>query len=515
MPTGSTSEVTRPLAATPITQETWAGLLKRAHQSFPGSRAVLTPGGWYTYDDVLVRARKVAAWMLQHGIAVGARIVLALDNRWEMLVVERALALWGWVRVALSPRLHPEEIDYVIEDCNAALIICESRIAEALRSSIPIIVPEDASDRFITLSALINCDLPTPPAPSIASDDLASLMYTSGTTGRPKGAMNSHGSWFAMATNTRALLPTIGEGDVLLHAAPMSHFSGSVASAFAAYGGAIALMYKFDPSTFVDQANRVAATCIPMVPTMIGDLVLHNRSGPIRSLRSMPYGGSTISPETIVAARQMFGNVLLQIYGMSEALIPVSSFSARDQASSSEARLRSAGKVCPNIEVRLANLSDEVGEIQVRGQNVMSGYWNRPAETAEVLSEDGWYSSGDLGRFDTDGYLEIVGRKRDVLISGGFNIYPAEIERVISRIPEIAEVAVVSQPDPRWGEKAVAVVACKPGSWVSVDHIIDHCCQHLASYKKPSQIFFVEKLPKTSTGKISKSAIRQLLDQEA
>lgn len=509
--------MTPSIGATSITEETWAELLKSAHQAFPDSRAVLTPSGWHTYDDVLVRARKVAAWMHENDIAFGARVVLALDNRWEMVVVERALALWGWVRVALSPRLHPEEIDYVIEDCDASLIICEARIADALQSRIPIVVPDDASGRFVALSTLIDCGLPSPPVPSITADDLASLMYTSGTTGRPKGAMNSHGSWFAMATNTCALLPTIGEGDVLLHAAPMSHFSGSVASAFAAFGGAIAMISKFDPSTLVEEADRVAATCIPLVPTMIGDLVEHNLSGSIRSLRSMPYGGSTISPETIVAARQMFGNVLLQIYGMSEALIPVTSLAMQDQKSlpSSDTRLRSAGRVFPNVEVRLVDLSGEVGEIQVRGRNVMSGYWNRLAETREVLSEDDWYSSGDLGRLDPEGYLEIVGRKRDVLISGGFNIYPAEIERVISRLPEIAEVAVVGQPDPRWGEKAVAMVACKAGSPVSADRIVEHCCQHLASYKKPSRVVFVESLPRTSTGKINKSAIRQLLDQEA
>ncbi len=518
MPTGNAHKVTASadtgVSSPAVEHRTWAGLLGAAHAAYGQEPAVLAAGGWMTYDEVLCAARNVAASLHAMKVPFGARIVLALDNRSEMVVIERALALWGWVRVALSARLHPEEINYIVKDCEAAVVICETHIAAALQCDALVVSVDEHAGTYCSLPALLQGDHEPPALPAITPDDLASLMYTSGTTGRPKGAMNSHGAWFAMSTNMRSILPPTGPGDILLHAAPMSHFSGSVASAYAACGAAIATVAKFDAATILDAARRIGATCLPLVPTMLADIVRdRGNATPVPTLKVLPYGGSSIPASVLIQARELLGDVLLQVYGMSEALIPVSSLAIADHRAGPDEsrRLKSAGRVFPGIEVRLAGEVDGVGEIEVRGANVMRGYWNQPEQTGDVLDAEGWYATGDLGTIDGEHFLEIVGRKRDLVISGGFNIYPAEVERVIAQMPDVAEVAVIGMPDQRWGEAVVAIVVPKERASLEPVDIVTHCRAHLAGYKKPTRVEFVPALLKTSTGKVDKRAIRDML----
>jgi acyl-CoA synthetase (AMP-forming)/AMP-acid ligase II len=491
---------------------TWAALLHAAHASHSSATALLTPNGRRTYAEVLGAAAKVAASLTALGVPRGARVVLALDNRPEMVVVERALALWGWTRVAVSPRLHPEEVDYIAEDCQASVIICEAHIAAASKAGALIISAEPHPAASRDLGSLMNGGHAAPPFPGIGPDDLASLMYTSGTTGRPKGAMNTHRAWFAMAKHMQDLLPSAGPGDILLHAAPMSHFSGSVAAAYAVGGAAIATIRKFDPDAVVHEARRIGATCIPLVPTMLLDLIRGQRERPLLpKLKVLPYGGSSIAPDTLIRARHLLGDVLLQLYGMSEALIPVTSLSIADHrlGADEDQRLASAGVPYPGVSIRLNDPVEGVGEICVRGPNVMTGYWGNPDQTREVLDADGWYATGDLGVQDLVGRIQIVGRKRDLVISGGFNVYPAEVERVIAATPGVAEVAVIGVPHARWGEAVVAIVEREPDATVNAEDILETCRSHLAGYKKPSVIRFAPELPKMSTGKLDKRRIRE------
>jgi acyl-CoA synthetase (AMP-forming)/AMP-acid ligase II len=491
---------------------TWAALLHEAHRAHADQAAVITDTGALTYAQVLEDAHRAAAWLHAAGLEAGARVVLALDNRPEMVALERALALWGFVRVAVSARLHPKEIAYIVDDCAAAAVFCEPRLAPGVRARDIVLVSSTACEAAPhTLADVFaqGARMQTPSPPRIEPQALCSLMYTSGTTGRPKGAMNTHGAWHAMATNLLDILPPAGPGDVLLHAAPMSHFSGSVSSAFLASGAAIAMLARFDPRTAGQEARRVGATCMPLVPTMLNDLTRALKDGgePMpSSLKVIPYGGSPIATRALADARATLGPVLLQIYGASEALIPVTSLSADGHApGSNEAhRLASAGVPHPAVAVRIADPVDGIGEICVRGANVMSGYWDKPAESANVLDASGWYRSGDLGRMDDDGRVAIVGRRREMLISGGFNIYPAEVERVIADLRGVREVAVVGAPHPRWGEAVSAYIVREPGAAVSAQDIVDGCLAQLASYKKPLHIEFVDALPRTTTGKIDK-----------
>lgn len=496
-----------------LDRRTWAELLHSAHAHYADERAVKLERGWLSYRELLSASMKVSAWLSSMNVEYGARIVLALNNCPEMIILERSLALWGWIRVAISPRLHPEEIDYITADCGASVVFCEERIAKALKTTAVVVGREGSESGILALSDVMQCAAEAPAYPDIAPEDLASLMYTSGTTGRPKAAMNTHRAWYAMATRMRQVLPAMGPGDILMHAAPMSHFSGSVAAAYAISGAAIATISKFDASKAIWHANQIGATCLPLVPTMLNDILRSAAEVAMpTSLRVVPYGGSSVSADTLKEARAILGDVLVQIYGMSEALIPVTSLGqAEHRAGPDEnVRLRSAGQVAIGVEVRLSAETDGIGEIQVRGENVMTGYWNNKPQTQEVLDSDGWYSTGDLGAF-RDGFLEIVGRRRDVIISGGFNVYPAEVERVIQKMKEVAEVAVVGVPDSRWGEAVVAMIALKPGATLTFEAVVAVCREHLAGYKKPLKIEIVLSLPKTSTGKTDKNTIRKML----
>lgn len=500
----------------PSDAPTWAALLLCAHRRYKDARAVLTDDGALTYAQVFDRACRVAAWLHKAGAQAGDRVILAMENRPEVVVLERALALWGWVRVAVSARLHAKEIDYIAADCEARFVFCETRLAADFNGSATVVSVEPCAAAQYVLDDIFSDDvqLPVPPLPAIGPDDLCSLMYTSGTTGRPKGAMNTHRAWHAMASNLAAILPPIGPGDVLLHLAPMSHFSGSIASAYAAAGAMIATERHFTPADAPLQAAHVGATCIPLVPTMLNDLTRAlretGRSMP-RGLKVVPYGGSSIAPRALIEARAVLGEVLMQIYGASEALVPVTSLSIEEHASGPDdpQRLATAGRPHPAIELRLSNVTDGVGEICVRGANVMTGYWGHPQQTAEVLDADGWYCTGDLGRFDVDGRVGIVGRKREMLISGGFNIYPAEIERVIAGVPGVAEVAVIGVPHARWGEAVKAYVVSEPGAAIGERDVIDSCLAELGSYKKPLWVEFVAALPRTSTGKVDKRSLAE------
>lgn len=491
--------------------DTWSALLLDAHQRF-GTRVAVLPDETapadalpLTYDGLLAAAGRVAAALAKLGVEPGARIVLALDNRPEMVVLERALALWGYVRVALSPRLHPLEIDYIAEDCDAALVICETQHAGELNGTARVI-PVDA------LPDLLNTDAPPPTMASPGPDDIVSLMYTSGTTGRPKGAINTQRAWATMARNVAAMLPPIGANDVLLHAAPMSHFSGSVSSAYLGSGAAIATLRRFDPAATLARMRETRATCLPLVPTMISALVQSADPGssPAPTLRALPYGGSPISPGTVARARALFGPVLVQFYGMSEALIPVTCLGAGEHGPGPDEnhRLSTAGRPVPGCEVRLDAVANGIGEMCVRGPNVSAGYWSRDGMRA-ALDPQGWLHTGDLASIDAAGRLRIVDRTRDVLISGGFNIYPAEVERVIAGVEGVADVAVIGVPHERWGEAVMALIVVEPGRDVRDDTILDACRAQLAGYKKPLAIGRLDAFPKTSTGKTDKRQLRE------
>jgi long-chain acyl-CoA synthetase len=324
-----------------------------------------------------------------------------------------------------------------------------------------------------------------------------------------------------MMRNSMVELPTLGTDDVILHVAPLSHLAGYFEPTCSARGVAHLVHEAFDPVAVLDAIERHRVTTIPLVPTMLNMMLPEVDADPGRdfsSLRAIAYGGSGIAPDRLARAVAAFGDVFVQFFGLSETPMPLTALSRRDHeydpAGPWPARLASAGRPNPFVELRLeaedggAVATGEVGEIVVRGDNVMAGYWGKPEQTAATIREDGWALTGDLGRFDADGYLYIVDRKRDMIVSGGYNVYPAEVENAISALVEVAEVAVVGVPDERWGEAVKAVVVARPGVELSEAEVVAACDARLAAYKKPRSVDFVAELPKTGSGKIMRRRIR-------
>ncbi|MGE0843756.1 class I adenylate-forming enzyme family protein [Pseudonocardia sp.] len=506
------------------THATTAELYERAYHHYGARTAVLTDDGEWTYAELGERVHRIIGGLTDRGVTPGERGVLLLDNCPEFLEIDQALFVGGFVRCALSVRLHLREVLHILTDCAAAVAFVSSDWATQLagvRDQLPdlrLVVTVAGGAGDLTLDALRIADPVDPVAP--AATDPAAILYTSGTTGLPKGATLSQANWATMVRNELLELPPVVDGDVVLHVAPLSHLSGYVGPAYVVRGAAHVTCSRFDAERTLELIERHRVTILPMVPTMLNLLVPAAEQGPHdhSSLHTIVYAGSAIAPQRLVRARDAFGDVFVQFYGLSEMPIPIACLSREDHTFDPDEgvpeRLASAGRVTPFVEVTLRDdegrpaPAGQVGEITVRGEQLMMGYWGRPEATAEMIDASGWARTGDLGRIDENGYLHIVDRKKDMVVTGGFNVYPTEIENVVSTLPAVAEVAVVGVPDERWGEALKAVVIVREGYTLTVDEVIEVCTSQVAGYKKPRSVDFVDELPKTGSGKIMRRALR-------
>lgn len=507
---------------------TLCDLVQRCYERYASSRAIFAADRWLSFAELEELTARLVSSLADLGVGAGDRVVVAVENRPELVAIDHALFTSGTVRVALSPRLHASEVAAIADDCQAKVLVCEPALSQALgweqRTGVSrrpaIVTTAPAPGAVATLDELASCHQgkfeTAPPAP----EEPAAIMYTSGSTGKPKGAVVTHRGWVGMVQALWAELPPIGPEDVVVHVAPMSHFSGSVGSAYTLHGAGTVALSQFRPHDVLEAIRRHHATAVPLVPTMLKDLVAaaESSSCDLRSLRALPYGGAAISPTALERAYQVFGEVLYQFYGLAEALVPLTALSAREhrveQPGLLPERLVSAGRPTPKVALRIVDGSGrrlkpgEVGEIQVQGEVVTPGYWDRPRETAEAFVGS-WFKTGDLGTFDADGYLRILDRIRDVIVTGGFTVHAAEVEQAIESLDAVAEVAVVGAPSERWGEAITAVIVPKPGNNVSAEDIVRVCRSRLASYKQPRRVEFVTSLPRTSTGKINRRAVRE------
>ena len=507
-------------------------LIEGSYRRYARRPAIVHRGQRVTFAELGQRVYRLANAFLSFGLVPGDRVIIFLDNSPEFLETEQALFTTGLVRVALNTRLNPREVAQIANDCEARLIVTNASNAVELgilRTEMPTVsvvvaVDSPAGEGVVPYEETAqssSSERPRIPAPR--GDAVAALMYTSGTTGMPKGATITHHNWVSMIRNLMAELPIIYDTDLVLHAAPMSHLSGSIGTAYSAKGAAQSFLARFDPRQVLKTVEESGVTVVPSVPTMLNALTsaCESESFDLSSLRAIPYGGSAIAPQSLARAFDVFGEVLVQVYGLSEALVPLAALSpaahSYEKGRPLPSRLSSAGRVSPFVELRIIGESGselsqgEVGEVTVRGDTVMAGYWRRPDLTAEMIDDEGWARTGDVGFVDDDGFLHIVDRKKDVIVSGGFNIYPAEVERVIAGLEEVSEVVVVGTPSERWGEAVKAVVVVRPGFELDADRVVDVCRRNLASYKKPVEVEFVDYLPKGSTGKILR---RELRDRE-
>jgi long-chain acyl-CoA synthetase len=457
-----------------------------------------------SFRDLERRVTHVAAALSKQGFGVGDRLAFLLPNGPEYIELVYACSRLGIIAVPLNTRLSIVEIDRALADANPRGFVRDSSLpAPSARIPWERVLdrePWEPSD-----------DLPL--KNFYDPDAILALIYTSGTTGRPKGVMVSHANVLADVDNFNYWM-RYREGGVYLHAAPIFHIADFPAMfAAAAFGACQVTIPKFSPQTFCETVLRERVTHTVLVPTMINLLTQFPALGTydLSSLEVLAYGGSPMAPELIRRIRELMPNLkLVQVYGLSETGF----LTGLQDQEHTESRLLSCGRPCPGVDVQVMDESGkpteigQPGELVARGANVMRGYWNNQKETA-LAFRDGMFRTGDVGYQDAAGYFFILDRLKDMIVTGGENVYSGEVEAVIYQHPAVREAAVFGVPDPKWGEIVMACVVLKPGTTLGVDELIAYCRRSLANYKVPRRVEFVEtELPKSGSGKILKRALR-------
>jgi long-chain acyl-CoA synthetase len=463
------------------------------------------------YRDLDETSARAAAWLSGRGIRAGDRVCLMLPNTPEFPELYYGILRAGAIVVPMNPLLKSREVAYYLADSGAALALAWHGVADqaaegARRAGTDLVIIEPAE----LAGTLARC-APAPAVAERAASDTAVILYTSGTTGPPKGAELTHDNLLRNVEVTSTTLLNLRADDVILGALPLFHSFGQVVGmgCAIAMGACLSLLTRFDPGRALEIIKRDQVTVLPGVPTMYA-AILHSAGGnaaDAASLRLCVSGGAAMPVELLRSFEKEFGCVILEGYGLSETS-PVASFNHPDRA-------RKPGTIGQAISGVYMRVQDDagiplpvgtVGEIAVRGHNVMKGYWGRPEETAEVLA-DRWLRTGDLGWMDSEGYFSIVDRKKDMIIRGGLNVYPREVEEVLYEHPAVAEAAVIGVRDEWLGEEVAAAVTLKPGASATPDELREHVKSQLAAYKYPRYVWIVAELPHGDTGKILKRAI--------
>ena len=471
-----------------------------------------------TWAQLRGRALSLATTLGARG-GTGARVAIATENCPEYL--ELMFGAWA-AQAAVVPvnfKLHPREMAQIVEDADAAWVFASQELAEGLREALRAPFCERiviiGSDNYRSLFSAEPAELP-----STDPQALAWLFYTSGTTGRSKGAMLSHRNLMAMTLAHLADVESIDEDCSQIHAAPMSHGSGLYIPAYVARGArqVVPASQGFEPPEFLDLCESHPRCGAFLAPTMVQRLRLAAQAAGRKpgGLRTIVYGGGPMYVEELKKSLAVFGNVFVQIYGQGESPMTITWLRREDHATDDDAVLGSVGLPRTGVEVRVvgpdgqALAAGETGEIICRGDVVMSGYWNNAAGTGEAL-RSGWLYTGDMGSFDERGYLTLRDRSKDVVISGGSNIYPREVEEALLAHPGVAEACVVGETDAEWGEVVVAFIVAVSGAPVFAQALDAHCLDRIARFKRPKRYHFIDSLPKNSYGKVLKRELRERL----
>jgi long-chain acyl-CoA synthetase len=478
--------------------------------SHPDRTAVRLDDRALRYRDLDDLSARVAALLLRRGIKAGDRVGLMAPNIPEFLTLYYGILRVGAVVVPMNPQFKSREVDYYLSDSAASLAFAWHGVADQAAkgaagagTDLVIIEPSDFA------STLADAGL-EPTVAERAPADTAVILYTSGTTGQPKGAELTHANLLTNVEVTRTTLLNLDPRDVVLGALPLFHSFGQTVGmgCTTASGGCLTLLPRFDPVRALEIIKRDQVTVLMGVPTMYA-AILHSAGGAAdtASLRLCVSGGAAMPVEIMRTFEKQFGCMILEGYGLSETS-PVASFNHPDR----ERKPGTIGQAIAGTEMRLQNDNGdplppgEIGEIAIRGHNVMKGYWRRPEDTAEAMA-GGWFRTGDLARVDSEGYFSIVDRKKDMIIRGGLNIYPREIEEVLYEHPAVAEAAVIGVPNQMLGEEVAAVVKLKPGASAEPGELREHVRSQLAAYKYPRHVWIVDELPHGGSGKILKRAI--------
>jgi long-chain acyl-CoA synthetase len=493
-----------------------ANWVEKWGRAAPDKTAIAIGAGCHAnYRQWAARSRAIAG-NLAAACPPEARVAIAMTNRPEFL--EALFAVWhaGLVAVPINAKLHRDEFGYIIRDTEASLTLASPDRAEDVAPHGRTIVTGTGEWRKLYQGDGIDV-VPR------GRDNLAWLFYTSGTTGRPKGAMLTHGIMMEQTLSYFAEIESVGFGDAVLHAAPMSHGSGCYGLPFVAMGGQTIIPESagFDPEEIAVLLSAHGNVSFFAAPTMVSRLINHGgfAASDHRGLRTIIYGGAPMHFETLQAAMNLLGPKLAQIYGQGEVPMTITALSKELHADRARPRWReimgSVGLPRANVEVCVADDADralpagEIGEILVRGEVVMKGYWQNPQATAETL-RGGWLHTGDMGTFDAEGFLTLKDRSKDMIISGGSNIYPREVEEVLLRHPGVLEVSVIGRPHSDWGEEVVACVVTHDDQKVSADELDALCLSAIARFKRPRHYVFLNALPKNNYGKVLKTELRKL-----
>ena len=504
-----------------------AELLTAAARTFPERPAVsIGASTLHRYAELGMRVARLAAGLLQlPGVTIGRRVVLYMGNGPQY--IEALFAIWhaGLCAVPINAKLHPREAAYILGNCDAALCLANQETALAAKAAVEIC---EADIRTLNVDDPAYADLFRHDQVALQyaahRDALAWIFYTSGTTGRPKGAMLSHGNLHAVAQAYLCDIDRLDESDCLLHLGPQSHAAGLFCLAHIAKGSnqVVPASRGFDVAETVDLVNHYASVTLFLAPTMLrrmlGSAEMTRLN--VSHIRTVLCGAAPVYADDVRAALKAFGLRFWNGYGQGESPCTITAmpkhFYRDDGRDDFAQRLVSVGIARTGVEVRIANDDGhdlpvgEIGEILVRGDVVMSGYLNDAAASAAALRE-GWLHTGDLGAMDQRGFLFLKDRSKDLIISGGSNVYPREVEEVLLGVAAVEEVAVIGVPDAEWGEAVIAFVVTQAGMRVEVAELDAHCLAHMARYKRPKRYRFIDALPKNNYGKVLKTELRALL----
>ena len=500
-------------------------LLNRV-RSHPDSPAVTGNGRTLRFGELGDRVLRLAGAMRsQLRLSEGERVLICMENQPEFF--ELLFACWaaGLCTVPVNSKLHPREVSHIVGDSGVRAVFTSERLVGDLAPELAQLTPPPSIT--VVGSAAYRKMLEAPAAQCVdrAPTDIAWLFYTSGTTGRPKGAMLSHRNLLAMSWIYFADVEHVEPGDTKLHAAPLSHASGLYGLPHLLAGGHQVVLPSFEPDLVFEAFEHHPRVTMFAAPTMVIRLLQSSAvRAPHRGLRTLYYGGAPMYVSDLQRALEVFGPRLWQLYGQGESPMTLTGLAKRDHLGDGGpdhlARLGSVGITRTGVEIRVVDdegrdlPTGEIGEVVTRSDCVMAGYWNNPEATRNAL-RDGWLWTGDVGSFDERGYLTLRDRSKDLIISGGSNIYPREIEEVLLRHPGVLECSVVGAPHAEWGEEVVAYVVARPGTKVSEEALDSLCLEHIARFKRPKRYLFIDSLPKNNYGKVLKTALRERLKNPA
>lgn len=504
------------LTVGPTVAEFSQGAMRR----WAGREALIGGDARYTYADLQSRVNRLVRFLKSLGVGRGDAVALLSANRPEVIVATQAAQVLGLRYTPLHPMGSEEDHVFILEDAEIDVLIVDERVyaergaALKARATLKALLSFGASDFGIDMTAGTAGQDDGPVAIEARPEDICNLGYTGGTTGKPKGVVYRHRTVTSMIAQELAFWEWPQEVRFLV-ATPLSHAAGAMLSPTMVKGGAFYFQQGFDPEAFMALVQKERITATFLVPTMLYVLLDHPRlkDYDLSSLEMIIYGAAPMSPARLLQALDVFGPVLCQLYGQSEAPQTISYLAKADHDPSRPERLGSCGlPVAGNLIRLLDDAGNEVapgepGEICVRGPTVMDGYWKRPEENEKVFA-GGWLHTGDIARADEDGYLYIVDRSKDMIISGGFNVFPREVEDCLAEHPAVAMSAVIGIPDEKWGEAVKAVVVLKPGETVEAAELIALVRDRKGVVYAPKELEFADSVPLTAIGKLDKKALR-------